>query len=291
VTEANWLPSFIEARAWGFLDGLTYAVVVSAFSAFGGRLSRAAEVASFALRTRMVAGILVIFLVAIAAYIVGLSPGWIMFSFGISNIIFVYFALSGIYRLGISNAFSTTTKGISAERSLKMVKTDFSFLGIGANKLTSSDEFRKALLRCKKEGGSVRFLLSDPDNKGLLELAGQNNKDNLAYKTRVRQSIREIHYQCKSTGVSCDIRLYSLENEKSLSKFRMMFVNSSICLLSHVVWNEAEGGDNSQLVLTRLSNRGESGLYHAYLDFFEDLWSSATVKKLTEDDLEDGFGG
>src|SRR3546814_17571332 len=53
--------------------------------------------------------------------------------------------------VGITNAFATTRQGVSAEDSLRQIKRDLVFLGIGAKKLTDSVEFDAMLARRSEE--------------------------------------------------------------------------------------------------------------------------------------------
>lgn len=276
MTEPDSWSEFWSARVWGQIDGLIYTLIMWAAAAALGWLSRATIIARLKLGTRITLGLLLLTVVASGALWVGVTAQWTIITFAISSIVLVWFALRGVSGLGIINAFRTTTEGISAEKSLKLVKSRIMFLGIGAHKLTRSSELKKAFERCKRSSGSVRFLLSDPDNEGLKRLSGQNQKSGEAYSLRVRESITEIIHQAELTGVQCEIRLYQIDNEKALSRFRMMFIDDRLCIFSHVVWNDKEGLDNSQLILLKSAENVESGLYSAYLAFYEDLWSAST---------------
>ena len=289
MEETNWITEFLQARAWGLVDGLIYTFVYLVLSAVAGWLSRATIVSRYALRTRIGVGIIFVTGLAFAAVVFGVPAKWVILTSGLATIVFITVALRGLTNLGISNAFVRTSEGISPERSLQIVKKELVFLGIGASKLTGSKEYPRALERCKKEGRTARFLLSDPNNPELTRLAGQNNKNDTAYRSRVEQSIREIFHHGNSVGVNFEVRLYEMDNEKSLSKFRMMFIDDQICLLSHVVWNENEGSDNSQIIISQPRSVREQGLFHAYKDFFEDLWISNSSRKITSEMIERGL--
>lgn len=287
--EGNWLTEFMQARTWGLVDSAVFGVLWTLTSWSVGRISRSTFASQFALRTRICAGALLIVGLALVATEMGVPAPWVVIGSGLAFVVFIFVGLRGLASLGISNAFAKTSKGISAERSLKMVKKELAFLGIGASKLTSSDEFPKALARCKSQGKMARFLLSNPNNPELTRLARQNNKNDTSYKSRVEQSIRDIFHHGEKSGAKFEIRLYEMDNEKSLSKFRMMFIDDKTCLLSHVVWNASEGGDNSQIIIGQASGRGQEGLYGAYKEFFDDLWEANSSNVVDQDMIDRGF--
>src|SRR3546814_15937017 len=103
--------------------------------------------------------------------------------------------------VGITNAFATTRQGVSAEDSLRQIKRDLVFLGIGAKKLTDSVEFDAMLARCAASNGHAKFLLSSLQNPALEELARRNKRDDLSYRRRVMESIREIFKRATEAGV------------------------------------------------------------------------------------------
>src|SRR3546814_9749019 len=98
--------------------------------------------------------------------------------------------------VGITNAFATTRQGVSAEDSLRQIKRDLVFLGIGAKKLTDSVEFDAMLARCAASNGHAKFLLSSPQNPALEELARRNKRDDLRSEehTSELQSLMRISY-------------------------------------------------------------------------------------------------
>lgn len=201
----------------------------------------------------------------------------VIISFAAAN----YFLLKSLSEVGLLAAFPTTSKGLSATDSLTMVKSSLRFLGTGGNKLTDSSEFAAMLSRVKSSSGSLRLLLSDPDNPALKMVALQNGNHDLIYQGRVRESIRTILTKTSALGVACEIRLYSLDQVFALPHFRLFFADDSICLFSQLVWNPAEGGDNPQLVL-RKDGRGQAGsLYLGYSNYFESLWTAPSTIPVT----------
>lgn len=190
-----------------------------------------------------------------------------------------------VAKVGILNAFSSTSDGISAGESLALVQRSFDFLGVGARKLTQSPEFKSALKRCHSQSGRIRFLLTDPANEGLSDLAKKNGKNPLAYKILVQDSIREIFHSCKEEKVEFEVRLYSLSHEFALPHFRLMMVDEQKCIFSYVDWNASEGLDNPQIVLAESKN-GQVTLFSAYKKYYEELWCSPSSRTLDSAEVD-----
>src|SRR3546814_14654763 len=74
----------------------------------------------------------------------------------------IFWVLRDLSNVGITNAFATTRQGVSAEDSLRQIKRDLVFLGIGAKKLTDSVEFAAMLARVAASNGQAKFLLHRP---------------------------------------------------------------------------------------------------------------------------------
>src|SRR3546814_4040564 len=55
----------------------------------------------------------------------------------------------------------------------------------------------------------AKFLLSSPQNPALEELARRNKRDDLSYRSRVKESIREIFKRATEAGVDFEVRLYT----------------------------------------------------------------------------------
>jgi hypothetical protein len=203
----------------------------------------------------------------------------------------LYSVLKDLSRVGITNAFETTKKGVSAAASLRQVKRELAFRGIGAKKLTESPEFDAMVRRCKDAGGNLRFLLSNPDNPALEEMAKRNGRNDLSYRSRVKESIREIFTRVTALGADFEVRLYDLKQEISLPHFRLMFIDERLCIFSQLLWSASEGLDNPQLLLRRNENSAGSSLYQGYQEYFDDLWNLDTTAKVTPEVLADSRGG
>jgi len=244
------------------------------------RVANATFLVRFSLRTRLTAAIAVLALLCIlgAELGAGATPllGFAFVGFGL----LVFWILKDVSRVGITNAFETTARGVSAKASMKEVRHELAFLGIGAKKLTETAEFDAMLKRCKASGGRLRFLLSNPENPALEEMARQNNRNDLSYRSRVRESIREILTRAAASGVAFEVRLYDMKQRTSLPQFRLMFIDDRLCIFSQLVWSTAEGLDNPQMILKRNRNSASSSLYQGYLEYFEDLWNLETTMRI-----------
>lgn len=244
------------------------------------KVANATFLVRFSLRTRLTAAIAVLALLCILGAVLGAGATLLLGFAFVGFVLLVFWILRDVSRVGITNAFETTARGVSAEASMKEVKHTLAFLGIGAKKLTETAEFDAMLKRCKDAGGSLRFLLSNPENPALEEMAKQNNRNDLSYRSRVRESIREIFTRATASGVSFEVRLYDMKQRTSLPQFRLMFIDDRLCIFSQLVWSAAEGLDNPQMILKRNRNSASSSLYQGYLEYFEDLWSLDTTMRV-----------
>lgn len=214
----------------------------------------------------------------LAVYL-GVAPWLIALGLVVTFSVSAWFILSGLSGLGVLAAFPTTTDGLSASDSLRLVKSSLIFLGTGGNKLSDSQEFGAMLQRVKSSGGSIRLLLSSPENVALKTVAQRNQTHDLTYQNRVKESIRVIFTKALNLGINCEIRLYSLDQVFALPHFRLFFADDTTCLFSQLVWNENEGGDNPQLVLRKDAAGQKGSLYLGYKNYFESLWgASSTVR-------------
>lgn len=257
---------------------VVFSVVGAALSYLG--FSRLFVTFSFRFRLLLTFGALTI--PAVAAVFLSVNPwlivAFLVTSFGIAS----YVILKNLSAVGLLAAFPTTSHGITPADSLKMVKSSLLFLGTGGGKLTDSPEFAPMLERVKRANGSLRLLLSDPDNPALMDMARQNRNHDLTYQGRVKESIRNIQIKTNAMGIPCEIRLYSLNQTFALPHFRLFFSDDSTCIFSQLIWNSSEGADNPQLILRRAGAGQESSLYLGYLAYFESLWTSSSTKAVDQ---------
>jgi hypothetical protein len=78
------------------------------------------------------------------------------------------------------------------------------------------------------------------------------------------------------------VRFYEARTERDYQQFRLMFIDDTICLLSHTVWDTSDGSNNPQIVLVSRRSARTRQIFSAFSDYFERVWSDATT---TEVDL------
>ena len=277
------LPDFLRDRGFALIDAILAAVVIAVLIYLGMRLSRAKFLVRYSLRARLMVAVLALAILCVSGLLLALSPLVLLCFTFLGFTLLVYWVLKDLAHVGITSAFETTRQGVSAEDSLKQVKKELVFLGIGAKKLTESSEFDAMVRRCRDAGGRLRFLLSNPDNPALEEMARRNGRNDLSYRSRVRESIREIFTRAGGQGVDLEVRLYDLKQEIALPHFRLMFIDERLCVFSQLLWSAGEGLDNPQLILRRNENSAGSSLYQGYRRYFDDLWAEETTIQVTPD--------
>lgn len=280
------LPDFLRDRGFAFFDALFAAAVMGALIFAAKRFSRAKFLVRYSSRTKLLFCVLLLAIVCGASVLFKVNALVLLCLTFLAFALLVYWLLNDLSGVGIANAFETTRNGVSAADSLKLVKRELIFLGIGAKKLTETPEFDAMLARCKAAKGRLRFLLSSPDNEALEELARQNGRNDLSYRSRVKESIREIFTRATSSEVDFEVRLYDLKQKVSLPRFRLVFVDGQICIFSQLRWSEAEGLDNPQLILRDNDSSAGSSLYRGYRDYFDDLWDLDTTVKVTQEMID-----
>jgi len=271
---------FFRDRGVALLDAIIAAIALGLFALVYKRISKATFLIRYSLRMRLIAAIGILAVAAFGGCLLHTNSNVLLAFVFIGFGLLVQWILRDLSRVGITNAFETTRQGVSAEASLKEVKGNLVFLGIGAKKLTEKPEFDEMLKRCQAANGHVKFLLSHPENEALEDLAKQNGHHDLSYRSRVKESIRDIHARAMAAGVNFEIRLYNLKQKIALPHFRLMFIDERLCIFSQVFWNKSEGLDNPQLILRRNKDQAQSSLYQGYYNYFDDLWELDTTIKV-----------
>lgn len=165
------LPDFLRDRGFALFDAILAALLLAGLIYLGRTLSRAKFLVRYSLRAKLMVAVLVLMVLCFAGLLLKFNP-IVLLSFAfIAFALLVFWVLKDLSRVGITSAFETTRQGVSAADSLNQVKRELVFLGIGAKKLTDTSEFDAMILRCQKAGGSLRFLLSSPDNPALEGIA------------------------------------------------------------------------------------------------------------------------
>lgn len=281
------VPDFLRNRSFALFDTLLATAVMAVLALLFNRVSRARFLVNYSLRARLMVCIAVVAVFCAIGLLLRVNPVIVLIFALVGVALLVFWVLRDLSNVGIRNAFATTKQGISASDSLQQVKRELVFLGIGAKKLTDSPEFDAMLSRCAAAKGRAKFLLSSPHNTALEELARRNKRDDLSYRSRVKESIREIFKRAGAAGLEFEVRLYNLNQEVALPHFRLMFIDDRLCVFSQLLWSAGEGLDNPQLVLGRNENTAGSSLYQGYRDYFETLWELDTTLEVTPETIAD----
>jgi hypothetical protein len=185
----------------------------------------------------------------------------------------VWKELGPLWRLGIIGADDEIDKGLDCKRSLQLVTNSLDFLGIGAYKLTKEKaEFEAAIQRCSRESRPVKFLLCNPTNAELEEIARQAGKDPAEYRSRVVESLRSIAALRNLRDRNIEVRLYD-----RLPLFRLMFIDGWLCLASHYVFGEGDGGKWPQLLVSTQGRQVKTSLFYPFERYFNSLWQASEI--------------
>jgi hypothetical protein len=176
------------------------------------------------------------------------------------------------WRIGLVGADAEIRKGIEYSKALGLCSNSIEFLGIGASKLTESNQpFEKAIDRCNSPTRPIRFLLSSPDRIGLQNIARNAGVDETSYQERVRRSLRVIAGLRKDRAKNIEVRFY-----REFPAFRLMFIDDEICLASHYVLGKGDGSQLPQLQIIKGSaSRDINSLYYGFRSYFDNIWQES----------------
>ena len=200
-------------------------------------------------------------------------------SFGlIASLIKLYkLAKIGIYDFDVS-----VRSGFNYDAALKAASNNIFFLGPGAYKLTSSDEFETAITGCQM-GVTNRFLLVHPDSDVLRTAAKQAGVAEDSYANKVRDSIEKLARLAASRKFNIQVRFQDANREDDLESFRMMFIDQRFCLLSFNAYGKGDGSALPQLIIQSKSRVSEEkSLYHGCSQYFERRWGAAKPWSMQE---------
>ncbi len=182
--------------------------------------------------------------------------------------LFAWRELNQFWRLGLIGTDNQVSTGVDYSRSLRLCSNSLDFLGVGASKLTQeAKEFDSAMGRCHRSDQPIRFLLCDPNNPQLEEIAKLAGRDREEYSTNVKESLRIIARQRKDRARNIQVRFY-----KRLPLFRLMLIDGWLCLASHYVFGEGDGSQWPQLHIRRNPKRDKESLYYPFKRYYEELW-------------------
>lgn len=190
-----------------------------------------------------------------------------------------YYHLQPLHRLnliGIVDADVTVAAGVDYRESLKLCQNQFDFLGVGASKLTSLPEFAQLVKRCNRTFRPIRLLLCDPHD--LMIQIGAYREDVAVERKQqaIKQSLQYIADLKRKGNHNIEVRFYSADEELNHPKFRLVFIDNSICLVSYRVWGFGDGSGLPQLRLkVHRDGRESTGFYYPFREYFEALWKAS----------------
>ena len=177
-------------------------------------------------------------------------------------------------KIGITSADGSVSKGLDYVTSLLLVTQRFDFMGTGASKLTSTEEFEHALARCNHSQTPIRLLLAKPNSPLLKEAAKQFDTSPDDYAHRVMQSLRKLAEYKVRRSFNIEVR-YHKDGPES---FRLMFIDDAICLTSVNVYGKGDGSDYPQLIFSNSKKAGvDAGFYMSIKQYFESCWQNGEV--------------
>ena len=186
--------------------------------------------------------------------------GWILFQ-----------EINQFWSLGLVGADKEIIQGVDYVKALRLCSNSLEFLGIGASKLTQTNqEFADAVNRCNRPR-PIRFLLSSPDNAGLQKIARSAGVNENSYQNTVRNSLRVIATLKRDREKNIEVRFY-----QEFPAFRLMFIDDEICLASHFVLGKGDGSRLPQLqIIKKNDSQDVNSLYYGFRSYFDNLWEQS----------------
>ncbi|WP_411825622.1 hypothetical protein [Luteolibacter sp. AS25] len=208
---------------------------------------------------------------------------WIAFTVGsaISSFWFLYYPTIRLANAGIVGIDSHISKGIDYKKSLNLCKNDLFFLGVGAAKLNENPkELEAAIRRSANPANPVKFLLCSPTSPQLAAFASRAGVDKDTYSRAVEASIKSLKNLRDEKNLNIEIRLYNASSEYLMPKFRLMFINGDVCLMSYTIFGEGLERNLPQYWIRQWQGKGDkTTLYYALNMYFEQLWMSSKIMK------------
>ncbi|MHB8793254.1 MAG: hypothetical protein ACYC6O_07960 [Thermoleophilia bacterium] len=172
------------------------------------------------------------------------------------------------WKVGIRAVENSTRKKKDYVNDLKICKNKLEFLGVGASKLSETDEFETALHRCHISGEKVRFLLCNPRDKQLQGAALTADRDREKYEGVVLGSLRRINDLKNNRNFNIEVRFY-----KEFPIFRLMFIDDSLCIMSVNVLGAGDGRQLPHIYLSKVKN--PSSLYRGMEQYYNEVWDAS----------------
>lgn len=208
---------------------------------------------------------------------------WVTFTIfaAVSFFWFLYYPTIKMANAGIVGLDSHIFKGINYKKSLELCKNDLYFLGVGAAKLNEHpNELENAIRKSSSPANPVRFLLCDPSSPMLASFAARAGVNADEYSKKVEQSIKSLIALRDEKSLNIEIKLYNARAEHMMPKFRLMFINGDVCLMSYTIFGEGVEKNLPQYWIRQWQGRGDkSTLYYALNMYYEQLWTSSKPAK------------
>lgn len=153
-----------------FLSGIIWSAFILVAAVAWGFISWKLPIFARSIFVRAIAFSLLLAAITISSYIFIISA-----EVSMVLVAFVAAALSlrfahRLHCMGFVYFSDNTSSAVDADASLRLARDRIDFLGIGAHKLTKSDEFEEALVRCASGNVQARFLISPEKICGLRRL-------------------------------------------------------------------------------------------------------------------------
>jgi hypothetical protein len=187
--------------------------------------------------------------------------------------LFTWREFDQFWKIGIRGADQSIKTGVDYNKALQMCRNSLVFLGTGAAKLSKSDEFEEALIRCRQDR-PIKLLLTKPTDNNLASAAQRAGKANDEYKLTVLTSLEKIAQIRERRKINIQVRFYP-ENPEYQPIFRLMFIDDSICLVSYNIFGDGNGSQLPQLHITRAPElkRVSTSFYYPFELYFNWLWN------------------
>lgn len=193
--------------------------------------------------------------------------------------VYSYAILKPVSDVGIFRVSRHMDAGVSYRDSLKMCQTKLFFLGTSSGKLIDcGDDFVNAIARCSRNisGGTVRFLLSRPDNPLLVSAAKQYNQSPDKYVDISLKSLKRLADLKRDRDLDFEVRFYKSQHQRDFQSFRLMFINNTICIVSYNAYGKGDGSKQPQIVLKRRDEHNQvDNFYFAFDAYFDRVWNDA----------------
>ena len=183
--------------------------------------------------------------IAGAAVHQGVVTSWMMFLFTLSLLpaafrsVQAHNNLKALRAAGVYGAIEQP--GVADYRDfLLQANSGFSFLGVGAEKLTRDfDVFQAMVARCGTSSKPVRLLLVSPIASWLQTGASRRGLNKTTFKAKQADSLEKIEWIKSKFSGEIEVRFY--QERPSL---RLMFANGDVCWLGHYTETAATPGIN-----------------------------------------------